>query len=282
MRNTMDVKEGEKPQHTPTPHQTPQNRVVHFESPKENKMTISLKKEHFFYILAALFLVIGFAGGYFIHNITGAGGGTITPTPENNEPVAVTIDASDPVLGNPNAPLTIIEFSDPSCPYCAAAAGQNQEVIHYLQSKDSTWIPPVPNIIKDYVATGKVKLIFKYFPGHGTGTEAMEIALCANEQNKFWQVSDLFFANQGSMGNVSQLGTIASSVSGVDSQKLKACYDSKKYESALQEDMQEGQKVGVSGTPGFFIGNDKDGYEAIIGAQSYPAFKQAIDAALPK
>jgi protein-disulfide isomerase len=245
-----------------------QHHVVH----SEPKATISIKKNQLFVGMAIALLVIGFAGGYFIHDITGAGGGTVNPTS--------IIDANDPVLGKANAPLTIIEFSDPSCPFCAAAEGQNQQVIQYLLSKDPTWVAPVPNIVKDYVDTGKVKLVFKYFPGHGTGAEAMEIALCANEQDKFWEVSNMFFANQGSMGNVSQLEAIASTVPGIDAQKLTACYDSKKYDAALQADMQAGQTAGVSGTPAFFIGTDKDGYTMIVGAQSYTAFKQIIDAAL--
>lgn len=103
--------------------------------------------------------------------------------------------ADDPVKGDKNAPVTIIVFSDPSCPFCAAAAGA-PEMVSYMQSRSPSWQPPVPGIMKEYVDTGKVKIAFKYFPGHGLGKTAMKVLWCANEQGKFWELHDLVFANQ--------------------------------------------------------------------------------------
>lgn len=256
------------------------SKETHAEHIAHSTATISIKRDHLFVILAIGLLVIGFVGGYFVNDITGAGGGTTPNTNQTNALVQVNIDANDPVMGQANAPLTIIEFSDPSCPFCGAASGHNQEVIQYLQSKDSTWTAPEPGIINDYVKTGKVKLIFKYFPGHGTGAEAMKLALCANEQGKFWEAHDIFFSNQDKMENVTALESLMGAIDGMDAAELKECYDAKKYDNALQEDIAAGQAADMKGTPSFYIGTDENGYEAIVGAQSYVTLKQAIDAAL--
>jgi len=181
-----------------------------------------------------------------------------------------------PVLGNENAPVTIIEFSDLSCPFCAAAAGVNEEMVNYMKQNDPSWTAPLPEIIKNYADTGKAKLAFKYFPGHGTGEEAMKIAWCANEQDKFWQLHDEFFKNQDDIEDAAKLKEIAKNL-GIDMVKLESCLASKKYDSRLTEDTAEGRQAGVSGTPTFYI----NGVE-VSGAQSYEAFKKVIDEELAK
>ncbi len=105
------------------------------------------------------------------------------------------LEASDPIKGDKNAKVNIVVFSDPSCPFCAAAAGA-PTMVKYMQSRSPSWQPPVPGIMKEYVDTGKVKIAFKYFPGHGLGKTAMKALWCANEQGKFWELHDLVFANQ--------------------------------------------------------------------------------------
>lgn len=201
-------------------------------------------------------------------------GKTGTGNTETGAPVDLKIEADDPVKGDKDAPVTIIEFSDFSCPYCAAVNGNNQLVIDSLKSSNPSWVAPVPKIMADYVKTGKVKLVFKYFPGHGTGVEAMKLALCANEQGKFWELHDAFFANQDQLQNVAQLKDLASKA-GVDITLLNKCYDDGKYDDKLEQDFAEGKTAGVSGTPAFFING-----ELITGAQSYSVFKDAIDSAL--
>lgn len=254
--------------------------------------TISIKKDHLFVLLAVGFLVIGFAGGYFVNDFTG--GGTTTqnttnpnptqPTqpqqPPSPEEITFAIEADDPVMGDANAPLTIVEFSDPSCPFCGGAAGLNEQVVQYLQGKDSTWQAPEPGIIENYVKTGKARLVFKYFPGHGTGAEAMKLALCANEQGKFWEAHDIFFSNQDKMENITALEDLMSGIDSIDAAKLIECYDSDKYADKLTADTSEGQAAGMQGTPTFFIGNEEDGYVKVTGAQSFTTIKTTIDAAL--
>ena len=262
-------------------------------SPEEKKpakeVSITMKKDHFFIMLAIAFLAIGLVSGYVLGDkfggIFGKEGGTTTgdntPTGAvagDHVKVNISFDGA-PVLGKDTAPVTIIVFSDFSCPYCGAAAGGNEEVMQYLQSKYPDWTAPVPGIIKNYVDTGKAKLIFKYYPGHGTGEEAFKLALCANEQSKFWEVHDVFFANQDSIADIAALKDLTASA-GVDLEELQACYDSKKYDDAPESDYMESKQAGVGGTPTFFIGNDEDGYVKIVGAQKYLVFEQAIEAEL--
>jgi len=96
---------------------------------------------------------------------------------------------SDAVIGNKDAKLTITVFSDFACPYCAAAAGQSQTMGPGYEA-------PIPNIIKDYVNTGKVRMIFREFVLHGPlAQKAAEAAQCVNEQGKYIEMADKLFAN---------------------------------------------------------------------------------------
>lgn len=183
-----------------------------------------------------------------------------------------------PMIGEQNAPVTIIEFSDLSCPFCAAADGGNQEVIDYLKQKNPDWQAPIPEIVKNYVNTGKVKFYFKYYPGHGSGIEAQKIGWCLDEQggNKFWKYVDLVFENQDKVTDKTTLLVFAKQVGG-DTAKINECLNAKTYDFLIDKDTQEGRAVGVTGTPAFYI-NGKE----ISGAQSYIAFKKIIDEELAK
>src|SRR3989338_3895723 len=103
---------------------------------------------------------------------------------------------NSPVLGDANAPVTIYEFSDFSCPYCEATEGTNSQVISALQSRNPGWEAPVPLIKEKYVKTGKAKIIFKYFPGHGAAGAAHAVAFGLKEQNNdlFWKFAEKAFA----------------------------------------------------------------------------------------
>ena len=208
-----------------------------------------------------------------------AGTEAAAPTQQQAAPTQQKVNVAigdAPVKGKADAKVTIIEFSDPSCPFCGAATGGNAQVVAYLQQRDSSWTAPVPGIMKDYVDTGKVKIAFKYFPGHGKGADAMKIMWCSNDQGKFWEVHDKMFANQDKMeaGDTAGLKKLAVDA-GVDSAKLESCLSSGKYDAKLQSDMAEGRSAGVSGTPAFIING-----QMVVGAQSYTDMKQVIDAAL--
>ncbi|MDI6720978.1 MAG: thioredoxin domain-containing protein [Candidatus Aenigmarchaeota archaeon] len=241
----------------------------------DEKMTIK-KSTLIVVMVAVVFLLAGFGIGWIAAPKAATGqavaqGNIITPSQNDAAPRA-TVEVGDaPVKGNPKAKVTIIEFSDFSCPFCGAAAGGNEQAMEYLRRNDPSWEPPIPGIMKDYVNTGKARIAVKYFPGHGTGEEVMKIALCANEQGKFWEVHDEIFRNQQYVDDTAKMKALAAKA-GVNSAKLESCLDSKKYDSMLISNTNEGRKAGVSGTPAFFINGIQ-----VVGAQPYAAFKQLIE-----
>ncbi|MEK6886319.1 MAG: thioredoxin domain-containing protein [Nanoarchaeota archaeon] len=207
-------------------------------------------------------------------------GGTTTTTPGAQQPtiktnVDMTVFADDIIKGSANAKVTIIEYSDPSCPFCAAAAG-GSEMVAYMQSRGGTYEPALPGIFKNYVDTGKARFVFRYYPGHGKGQDAAKIMFCANEQNKFWEVHDVFFDNQKLMeaGDTAGLKKLAVN-NGVDSSKLEACLATKKYDAKLTKDTQLGQAAGVGGTPSFAVNG-----QVIEGAVPFDTIQATIEAAL--
>jgi len=160
----------------------------------------------------------------------------------------------DPFKGNPDAHITIIEFSDFQCPFCA-------------QFHSST----LPQIQKNYVDTGKVKFVYRDFPItsiHPNAVPAAVAAECANEQGLFWQYHDKLFENQNSWERL-DLGLITS--------QFNDCFDSAKYLEEVTQDLQDGMSYGVTGTPGFFIGNDQLGFTQVSGAQPYSVFQRVFD-----
>jgi protein-disulfide isomerase len=168
-----------------------------------------------------------------------------------------------PVKGNDKAKVTIVEFADFRCPFCEK---------FYTDVK--------PQIIKEYVDTGKVKLYYRQYPFLGPASiVAADAAECANEQGKFWDYYDYLFKNQPdesdtSMYNTDTLTQAATTLS-LNGDQFRQCLDSKKYDAQAQADLADGQKVGVQGTPTFYINGTQ-----LVGAQPYSAFKTVIDQAL--
>jgi protein-disulfide isomerase len=168
-----------------------------------------------------------------------------------------------PVKGNPNAKVKIIEFADLRCPFCE----------RFFQTVE-------PQLLKDYVDTGKVAFYFRQYEFLGPASvTAGNAAECANEQNKFWEMHDYLYKNQPqesdtSLYNTDSLTKIAGQL-GLNISKFKSCLSSTKYDKNVQDDLAAGQKAGVTGTPTVFINGTP-----IVGAQPYSAFKTAIDQAL--
>jgi len=212
-------------------------------------------------VVLGFFVIALFSNGFGFFNGNGKG--------------AVSLEiGNSPVLGNSSANITIFEFSDFSCPFCAAANGYNEEAIAALKSRDSSWEAPMPKIISDYVETGKAKIVFKYSRGHGTGQNAQVIGWCLNEQNLFWEFHDLAFANQKDIMDSDKMKFLALGL-GADATKLDECLSSNRYNSRLNEEDNYASSVGVSGTPTFFVNGKK-----IEGAVSYSEFKSLIDSEL--
>ena len=169
----------------------------------------------------------------------------------------VSID-DDAVKGNADAPVTIVEFSEFQCPFCKK----------YF---DETY----PQIVKNYVLTGKVKYVFRDFPleFHPNAQKAAEAAECAGEQGQYWQMHDELFRNQDRLDVVS-LKSYAKELK-LDTAKFDACLDNGDMAEEVKKDAVDGQSYGVTGTPAFFING-----KLISGAMPYSAFVTEIEAAL--
>ncbi len=164
----------------------------------------------------------------------------------------------DPYLGDANAPLTIIEFSDYQCPFCARFKTQTLDKIK-----------------SEYIDTGKVKFVYRDFPlsFHQFAQKAAEAAECADDQGKYWEYHDAIFDNQASL-NLAKFEEIGNNLE-LDMESFSDCLDSGKYQQEVLKDFQDGQSLGVRGTPYFIIGNTP-----LSGAQPFENFKAVIDSQL--
>ncbi len=187
-----------------------------------------------------------------------------TPTaPGGNDAPSVPIDMEtliddDSIKGDPDAPVTIVEFSDYECPFCARFYSQT-----YTQ------------IDEQYIKTGKVKLVYRDFPlsFHQNAQKAAEAAECAGEQGKYYEMHDLLFEN-GVSGGVAQYKQLASQI-GLDTAEFNTCLDTGAMAGEVQKDFADGQRAGIQGTPGFIING-----KIISGAQPFSVFQQIIEAEL--
>lgn len=162
------------------------------------------------------------------------------------------VAATGPSKGPEGAPITIVEFSDFECPFCSRAIGAVDEVT------------------KTY--GDKVRVVFRQFPldFHKNAQKSAEASLCANDQGKFWEMHDTLFANQKALG-VEDLKKHAATLK-LDTKKFNACLDSGEKAAIVKADMADGSKVGVTGTPAFFINGIM-----LSGAQPFSEFKSIID-----
>jgi protein-disulfide isomerase len=162
------------------------------------------------------------------------------------------------IKGDENAPVTIIEYSDFECPFCARFYSDT-----------------LGQIEKEYIETGKANLEFKHFPlgFHSNAQKAAEATECAEEQGKFWEMHDKLFED-GVSGGVSTFKKYAKDL-GLNTVKFDECIDSGRTADSVKADIKEGKSNGVTGTPAFLING-----KLVSGAQPFSVFKQAIEAEL--
>ena len=191
-------------------------------------------------------------------------------------------------IGDKDSKVIFVEISDPSCPYCQAAAGlnptlNNQMGPQFKLVKDGgTYVAPVIEM-KKLVDAGKASFVWIYSPGHGNGELGTKALYCANEKGKFWEAQDLLMTSKGYdllnntiKNDITKSGTLVTFLkSAVDSTFLKECLDSGKYDARLANDTQIASSLGFQGTPDFFV-NDKN----FAGAVSYEQMRSVVDAAL--
>ncbi len=179
-----------------------------------------------------------------------------------------TVD-DDPVLGDKDAPVTLIEFTDYQCPFCGR---------HFTNTYGQ--------LKKDYIDTGKVKYVVRDFPlsFHPHAQKTAEATECADDQGKFWEMHDKIFETQGTWSNAADIVPVLKQYAAdlkLNTGTFNTCLDSSKYKDEVAKDMADGSASGVNGTPGFWLLGPDDKSEQISGAVPYANFQQAIDAMLP-
>lgn len=173
----------------------------------------------------------------------------------------------DAVLGEKDAPVTLVEFSDYQCPYCRR---------NFTQT--------LPDLKKNFIDTGKANLVFRDFPlsFHADAIPAAMAAECAREQggdDTYFQMHEKIFSGitDGSIPEAN-LKKYAAELS-LNTSKFDTCFSSQKYKDEIQKDMTDGSRLGINGTPGFILTNGKTS-KLISGAQPFSAFKAEIEAML--
>ncbi len=177
------------------------------------------------------------------------------PTADLNKVHNIPIGISS-IKGNKDAPVTVVEFSDFQCPYCAR-----------LQ-------PTLNEVLEAYPE--EVKLVYKHFPlsSHAQARNAAKASQAAEEQGKFWEMHDLIFENYSTL-NEEKFKEFAEKL-GLNVKQFEADYNSTKYDKQIQEDIDIAKRVGVRGTPTLFMNGKK------MGKRSFNDFKETIDTILNK
>lgn len=257
----------EKPQEKKEPivHKFPKTE----EEPKE-KEHIKLSKTLIWQIVSGVLLILLIiailTGGFGIKLFGSQATGEAVAVPEEPAPAPeptvdmVALADDDAVKGEFDAPVTIIEFSDYECPFCARFYSET-----------------LGQIDQAYIQTGQAKLIFRDFPlsFHANAQKAAEAAECAGEQGSYYEMHDKLFGD-GVAGGVETFKQYAADL-GLDTAAFDECLDTGAMAAETAKDMQDGANAGVRGTPAFLING-----QLISGAQPFEAFKQIIDAELAK
>jgi len=178
-------------------------------------------------------------------------------------------DNSSPILGDSNAPLTLIEFGDYQCTFC-------NKFFHET----------IESILTNYVETGKVKILFKDFIVVGQDSmHAANAAHCANDQQMFWQYHSILYNNWAGEGtgwvSSEQLNKFANTL-GLDMAKFSNCVSELKWKKLVNASHDDGVALGVTATPTFFVIDQNKNVIKITGAQQYDVFKEVFDSSLEK
>ena len=249
-------------------------------------------------IVVLLLVVAAFFGGFYFSKSNGnESTATAIPTtavqqqqaaPVSIDQVKALFNGDNLVFGNKDSKLLIVEFSDPSCPYCHVAGGKNPSLnkqmgAQFLMKADGgTYVAPEPEI-KKLVDSGKAGFVWIYANGHGNGELATQALYCANESGKFWQVHDKLMTSEGYdiinttvKNDKTKSGVLADFLkSAVDSTTLKNCLESGKYAGRISSDMALATQMQFEGTPYFLVNTTK-----FVGAYSFTDMQSAVDEAL--
>ena len=194
----------------------------------------------------------------------------IEPAPkiEQGGSVEITMDTfvsnGSPILGDANAPITLVEFGDYQCHYCNV----------FFQTIED-------DIIKNYVKTGKVKMIFKDYNIIGPDSiNASHGAHCANEQGLFWEYHDTLYSNWAGENNgwaSPRNLTIFAEEINADMDKWTQCMNEKSHSITINESNNDAKALELTGTPAFFVINSNGQVSKLFGAQPFEVFEKIFD-----
>ena len=168
----------------------------------------------------------------------------------------------DPSLGDPKAPVTIIEFGDYQCPFCR-----------------QFWRETFPRLKKEYIDTGKVRVIYRDYP-QAVHPEAMLSAMaaeCADDQGKYYEFHDKLFREQDRRGRdvvrfkAPELKRWAADIK-LDTAAFNACLDEERHKDEVSKDYKDLEGLGIEGTPIFFVNG-----RALVGAHPFATFQKVIE-----
>lgn len=252
-------------------------------------------------LLIILLIVVSFFAGYLFFKVkslekgNGTGAATQQALPQGQQPAPAQTVSLDNVkklfttgyihFGDANKKVLIMEITDPSCPFCHVAGGQNPELAKQMNSNfqyitdGGTYDPPVTEI-KKLVDDGKASYAVIFGNGHGNGLLGMQALYCAFDKGKYWEVHSKLMSNAGydllnnkvlnDKKNIPQLVDFLSDA--IDSGYLSDCLTSAKYEKTLARDQQLDPTFSFQGTPHFIVNttiyggavNYKNGMEANV------------------
>ena len=195
---------------------------------------------------------------------------SIEPTPKMDQigPEKITMDTfvsnGSPILGDPDAPITLVEFGDYQCHYCNV----------FFQSIEK-------DILKNYVDTGKVKIIFKDYNIIGEDSvKASQGAHCANDQGLFWEYHDILYSNWTGENNgwasSENLAIFAQQI-GLNMNKWSECMNKGSHSQIILKSNDDARALQLTGTPAFFIINSEGEVSKLFGAQPFEVFKKIFD-----
>ncbi len=222
--------------------------------------------------IASIAIIIAFLGFDGISNEVEL---VIEPTPiiQESGPPKITMETflanGSPILGNPNAPVTLVEFGDYQCQFCN---------VFFHSTED--------DILKNYVETGKVRMIFKDYNIIGPDSiSASHGAHCANDQGLFWEYHDILYSNWTGENNgwasSENLVKFAQEI-GLDMDDWSECVTNGSHSQTILASNEDAKNLGITGTPTFFVIGPDDKPTRIFGAQPFEVFENIFEIKLKK
>jgi len=222
--------------------------------------------------IASIVIIIAFVG---FDNISNQPELVIEPTPiiQQAGPPKITADTflanGSPILGNPNAPITLVEFGDYQCHFCNVFFHSTEE-----------------DILKKYVETGKVRMIFKDYNIIGPDSiNASHGAHCANDQGLFWEYHDILYSNWTGENNgwasSENLEKFAQEI-GIDMDVWSDCMLNGLHSQTILASNENARSLELTGTPAFFVIGPDGKTTKLFGAQPFDTFEQVFETELAK